>query len=243
LSPEIDVQIRERQFNDVVQVGAKVGESLWTLFGSTYARDDNGSILYDSNGLPMVGAIDKIGSTNPDALANLRNTFTYENFSLSLLLDAKFGGDVFSFSDLSRATAGTDVVTLPGREYFTGGQGIPVPDNAVIDGTLDSEVASRGVNPQNYWGRLGQISEHWVQDASFIKLREVTLTYNFSSEVLDKLNISRLSLGYFGRNLAILHKNTDNFDPETGFNNSFSGVEFFGFPSTSSHGIKLNVEF
>ena len=243
LSPEIDVQVRERQFNDVVQVGAKVGESLWTLFGSTYDRDDNGNIVYDSNGLPKVGAIGKIGSTNPDALANLRNTFTYENFSLSLLLDAKFGGDVFSFSDLSRATAGTDVVTLQGREYFTGGQGIPVPQGAVIDGTLDSEVASRGVNPQNYWGRIGQISEHWVQDASFVKLREVSLTYNFSNAILDKLNISKLSLGYFGRNLAILYKNTDNFDPETGFNNSFSGVEFFGFPSTSSHGIKLNVEF
>jgi hypothetical protein len=76
-----------------------------------------------------------------------------------------------------------------------------------------------------------------------VKLREVSLTYNFSNAILDKLNISKLSLGYFGRNLAILYKNTDNFDPETGFNNSFSGVEFFGFPSTSSHGIKLNVEF
>jgi TonB-linked SusC/RagA family outer membrane protein len=244
LDPLVPVAIKERQFNDVVQVGAKPGESLWTLFGSTYDRDDNGNIKYDSDGLPMVGGIDKIGSTNPDALANLRNTFTYENFSLSLLLDAKFGGDVFSFSDLNRATAGTDVITLEGREYFTGGQGIPVPAGAVIDGgVLNPDVVARGVNPQQYWGRLGQISERWVQDASFVKLREVTLTYNFSSAVLDKLNISKLSLGYFGRNLAILHKNTDNFDPETGFNNSFSGVEYFGFPSTSTHGFKINVEF
>jgi len=243
LDPQIDVQIKERQFNDVVQVGAKVGESLWTLFGSTYMRDDSGNILYDSDGLPMVGGIDKIGSTNPDALANLRNTFTYENFSLSFLLDAKFGGDVFSFSDLNRATSGTDVITLQGRDYFTGGQGISVPDGAIIDGTLNPDVVARGVNPQQYWGRLGQISEHWVQDASFVKLREITLTYNFSNTVLDKLNVSKLSVGYFGRNLAILYKNTDNFDPETGFNNSFSGVEYFGFPSTSSHGLRLNVEF
>ncbi len=243
LAPGIEVQVRERQFNDVVQVGAKVGESLWTLFGSTYERDTNGNVVYDSDGLPKVGAIDKIGSTNPDALANLRNTFNYKNFSLSVLLDAKFGGDVFSFSDLSRATAGTDAITLEGREFFTGGNGIMVPTGAVIDGTLNPTVAARGVNPQNYWGRLGQISERWVQDASFVKLREITLTYNFSNKVLEKLNLTRLSLGYFGRNLAILHKNTDNFDPETGFNNSFSGVEFFGFPSTSSHGFRLNLEF
>ena len=243
LAQGIEVQVRERQFNDVVQVGGKLGDPLWSLFGSTYERDTNGNIMYDSNGLPMVGGIDKIGSTNPDALANLRNTFTYKNFSLSVLLDAKFGGDVFSFSDMVRATSGTDEITLEGREYFTGGNGILVPDGAVIDGTLDPDVAARGVNPQEYWGRLGQISERWVQDASFVKLRELSISYNFPNTVLDKLNISRLSLSYFGRNLAILHKNTANFDPETGFNNSFSGVEYFGFPSTSSHGIKLNVSF
>ncbi|QTE21257.1 SusC/RagA family TonB-linked outer membrane protein [Polaribacter cellanae] len=243
LAQDVDVQVRERQFNDVVQVGGKLGESLWTLFGSTYERDDSGKIIYDSDGLPKVGGIDKIGTTNPDALANLRNTFTYKNFSLSVLLDAKFGGDLFSFSDLNRATSGTDVITLEGREYFTGGNGFMVPNGAVIDGTLDPDVVARGVNPQSYWGRLGQISERWVQDASFIKLREVSLNYNFTGSILEKLHLSRLSIGYFGRNLAILHKNTDNFDPETGFNNSFAGVEYFGFPSTSSHGLKLNIAF
>ena len=243
LAKEMEVQVKERQFNDVVQVGGKLGEPLWSLLGSTFERDTNGNIVYDTSGLPKVDEIGKIGSTNPDALANLRNTFTYKNFSLSVLLDAKFGGDVFSFSDLVRATSGTDEITLKGREYFTGGNGIMVPNSAVIDGTLVPDVVTRGVNPQQYWGRLSQISEHWVQDASFIKLRELSVSYNFPSIILDKLNISRLSLSYFGRNLAILHKNTANFDPETGFNNSFSGVEYFGFPSTSSHGIKLNVSF
>ena len=226
-----------------MQVGAKLGESLWTLFGSTYERDEKGKIVHDSNGLPKIGELDKIGTTNPDALANLRNSFSYKNLSMSFLIDAKFGGDVFSFSDISRATAGTDEITLEGREYFTGGNGIMVPANSVIDGQLDPDVVKRGVNPQLYWGRVAQISERWVQDASFIKLREVSLSYDFKAETLKRLNLSRLSVGYFGRNLAIIHKNTTNFDPETGFNNSFSGVEYFGFPSVSSHGFKLNVEF
>lgn len=243
LAQGVDVQVKVRQFNDVVQVGAKLGESLWTLFGSTFERDDSGNIVYDSDGLPKVGAIDKIGSTNPNALANFRNTFTYKNLNLSILLDAQFGGNVFSFSDLNRASFGTDVVTLQNREYFTGGDGFKVPNNATVDGTLNSDVAARGANPQNYWGRLAQISENWVEDASFIKLRELTLTYNFSKDFTKKLNISNLSIGYFGRNLAILHKNTENFDPETGFNNNFSGVEYFGFPTTSSHGLKLKLEF
>lgn len=243
LAQGIETQIRVRQFNDVVQVGGKLGEPLWSLFGSSYERNEDGNIVYDSNGLPKIGEIDNIGSTNPDALANLRNTFTYKNFSFSMLLDAKFGGDVFSYSDLIRASSGTSAITLEGRDYFTGGNGIMVPNSAVIDGTLDPDVVTRGVNPQQYWGRLSQISEHWVQDASFVKLRELSISYNFSKKILDKLNISKLTLSYFGRNLAILHKNTENFDPETGFNNDFSGVEYFGFPSTSSHGFKLNVSF
>ncbi|MCM5661372.1 SusC/RagA family TonB-linked outer membrane protein [Galbibacter mesophilus] len=243
LAQGIDVQIVERQFNDVVQVGAKLGESLWTLFGSTFERNENGEIIYDSDGLPIVGEIGEIGSTNPDALAGFQNTFRYKNISLSVLFDARFGGDIFSYSDIVRASSGTDVKTLQNREYFTGGNGFTVPDNAVIDGSLNPDVAARGANPQNYWGRLAQISENWVYDASFIKLREISLGYDFSGKFLDQLNLSKLRLSYIGRNLAILHKNTDNFDPETGFNRGFNGVEYFGFPSTSSHGFKLSIGF
>ncbi|QLE02311.1 SusC/RagA family TonB-linked outer membrane protein [Galbibacter sp. BG1] len=243
LAQGIDVQIVERQFNDVVQVGAKLGESLWTLFGSTFERNDDGKIVYDSDGLPVVGEIGEIGSTNPDALAGFQNTFRYKNLSLSVLFDARFGGDIFSFSDLVRASSGTDVVTLENRDYFTGGTGFTVPDNAVIDGSLNADVVARGVNPQNHWGRLAQISENWVYDASYIKLREINFGYDFSGPFLESLNLTKLRLSYIGRNLAILHKNTDNFDPETGFNRGFSGVEYFGFPSTSSHGFKLSIAF
>ena len=184
-----------------------------------------------------------IGNVTPDFLLGWQNTFKYKNITLGVLLDSRFGGDIFSFTDRSMAINGTDERTLRGRDYFNGGQGILVPANAVVDGTLSAEVQQRGVNPDAYWNRLGTISEAWVYDASFIKLREVSLTYNVQGSWLSTLGVTNLSFSYIGRNLAILHKETPNFDPENGFNTSYSGIEYFGFPSTSSHGFKMNVSF
>ncbi len=243
LAQGVERNILVRQFNDVVAVAAEVGSSPQGLYGPSFNRDDNGNIIYDSNGLPEVGEIQKIGDATPDAFLNWSNTFTYKQLSLSFLLDARFGGDIFSFSELQSHTQGTALATLEGRDYFTGGQGIAVPDGAVINGTLDDTVQQRGVEPQAHWGRLGQISENWVYDGSFVKFRELTLGYSFPQSVIKSLHVSNLSLSYIGRNLAILHKNTDNFDPETGFNNNFSGVEFYGIPTASSHGLKLSVTF
>lgn len=243
LAQGIERNILVRQFNDVIAVAAEVGSSPQGLYGPSFNRDDNGNIIYDSNGLPEVGEIQQIGDAAPDAFLNWSNTFTYKQISLSFLLDARFGGDIFSFSELQSHTQGTALATLQGREYFTGENGIPVPDGAVINGTLDATVQQRGVEPQAYWGRLGQISENWVYDGSFIKFRELTLGYSFPQNIIKPLHISNLSLSYIGRNLAILHKNTDNFDPETGFNNNFNGVEYYGIPTASSHGLKLSVTF
>ncbi len=230
-------------FNGRIIVAAEVGTSPQALFGSTFNRDDSGNIIFDADGLPEVGEVGKIGDAAPDAFLNWGNTFTYKQFSLGFLFDARFGGDIFSFSDIQRHTQGTAIETLQGREFFTGGQGIPLPDNAVVNGTLNPGIAANGVNPQTYWGRVGQISENWVVDGSFIKLREISLGYSFPKKMIKSLGLSNLSLNYIGRNLAILHSNTDNFDPETGFNTSVSGLEFFGIPSASSHGLKVNMTF
>ncbi|MDC1162430.1 SusC/RagA family TonB-linked outer membrane protein [Tenacibaculum sp.] len=243
LSPDLPSTIIARQFNDDIQLVATEGRLYGDLVGSTFRRDANGNKVYDSNGLPIVGANDVIGNVTPDFLLGINNTLTYKNFELDFLIDIKSGGDVFSFTDKLAASQGTDEITLAGREFYSGGNGIMVPANATIDGTLDPAIAARGVDPQTYYGRLDNISENWVSDASFVKLRQLSLTYKLPLKFLKKLSISKASISYVGRNLAILHKNTKNFDPEVGFNTSIQGIEFFDMPSTSSHGLKLAVSF
>ncbi|MEM7549472.1 MAG: SusC/RagA family TonB-linked outer membrane protein [Bacteroidota bacterium] len=246
LAEGVERNVRARQFNNVVQVAAEVGGSAQGFFGNTFVRNDQGQIIVGSDGLPVLGTdIEQIGSAIPDALINLTNSFTYKNFNFSFLLDARIGGDVFSFSEILRHTQGTAVETLEGRDFFFGGQGIPLDDRfAVEDGeTLDPEVAARGVDPQSFWARVGQISENWVYDATFLKLREVTLGYSFPTSVVEKLNLQSLSISYVGRNLAILYSDNDNFDPETGFNTGFQGVEFNSIPPTFSNGFRVNLTF
>ena len=170
-----------------MQIAAEVGSSPQALYGSKFARNDAGQIIFDTDGLPVVSdEIGKIGDAAPDAFVNWTNTFSYKQFSLSFLFDARFGGDLFSFSDIERHVQGTAVETLAGREFYSGGQGIVVPDDAVIfeNGTLNPVVAERGVDPQTYWARMAQIGENWVIDGSFIKLREVSFGYAFPENVV-----------------------------------------------------------
>ena len=232
-----------RQFNDIIQLVATEGNLYGDLIGSTFARDEQGRKIYDERGLPVIGDQGVIGNITPDFLLGINNSFSYKNFQLDFLIDIKSGGDVFSFTDRATHTSGTDVKTLEGREFYSGGNGIFVPTNATVDGSLEPDVAARGVDPATYFGRLGQISESWVSDASFVKLRQISFTYNFPSSFLSKLSLDSASISYIGRNIAILHKNTPNFDPEVGFNTAIQGIEFHDLPSTSSHGIKLSVSF
>lgn len=246
LAEGVDRNILARQFNNVVQVAAEVGGSAQGFYGNAFERDDQGRIIVGSDGLPVLGTdIVQIGDAIPDALVNLTNAFTYKNFNFSFLLDARLGGDVFSFSEVARHSSGTAKETLAGRDFFFGGQGIAIDDRYVVQEgeTLDAIVAARGVDPQSYWGRVAQISENWIYDATFVKLREVTFGYNFPKSITDKLKLQNLSLSYVGRNLAILYSDNDNFDPETGFNTGFQGVEFNSIPPTASNGFRLNVTF
>ncbi len=233
-----------RQFSDVVQLVATEGRQYGDLVGTTFSRDANGNKIYDINGLPVVGESDVIGNVTPDFLLGITNTLSYKNFELDFLLDIRSGGDVFSFTDRLAASQGVDEITLQGREFYTGGNGILVPANATIEGgVLDPQVAARGVEPGAYFGRLNGISENWITDGSFVKLRQLSLTYKLPKSFLSKLSISSASISYVGRNLAILHKNTKNFDPEVGFNTAIQGIEFFDMPSTSTHGVKIDVSF
>ena len=243
LADGIERNILVRQFNDAIQVAAEVGSSPQALFGSSFERNEQGEIIYDTDGLPVIGDIVKIGDAAPDGFANWSNTFTYKQFSLGVLFDARIGGDLYSFSEAGRHSFGTAVQTLEGREFYSGGNGIMVPEGTPIQdgGTLSDELTARGVDPQTYFGRLANISENWIYDGSFVKLREVSVGYSFPGSIVSKLKLSSMTLSYFGRNLAILHSNTDNFDPETGFNTSFAGVEYYGIPSARSHGFRLNI--
>jgi hypothetical protein len=99
-----------------------------------------------------------------------------------------------------------------------------------------------------YWGSVNGdangITPMFLYDASFSKLRHVTFGYNFPRTVLGNTPFQNLTLSFVARNLAILSKNIDNIDPESGYNNGNSqGFDYFGFPATRTYGFNLKATF
>ena len=97
----------------------------------------------------------------------------------------------------------------------------------------------------DYWGNLGErCQENFIYDASFIKLRQVSLEYSLPAKLLTKTPFTNLAVSFVGRNLAILYKNIDNVDPESTYTDSNAqGLDYFGMPGTRSYGFNVRVTF
>lgn len=199
-----------------------------------YKRDDQGRILLN-NGLPQQGDLLDMGSGVHKVTGGWNNEIRFGNIRLGALIDFKYGGKIFSATNVYAYGLGVHKATLEGREGTITAEGIDA---------ATGEANKVAVSAQQYYNALNDISSLFVYDASFIKLRQVTLGYAIPSASLQRYGIQGLTISAVGRNLAILMKKTDNFDPESNFNNSNAqGLELAGLPTTRSLGLALNVKF
>ena len=229
-------------------VTADVGEAYGTIKGQKYLRqnvplDENGdpdvcnatgSIVHDGDGLPVrSGALCVLGNGTPDFVGGVTNRVRYKNFTLSALVDFSFGGDLYSVTNASGYGSGLHQGTLEGRD-----QGFIVGEGVDENGAANAVQ----VDPQDYFGRVSTIGEEFVYDASFVKLREVQLTYRIPSRLLGSTPIQFASISLVGRNLWLIHSNIDNVDPESNFNNTNAqGLEHSGVPQVRSFGFNFNI--
>lgn len=118
-----DGEIKSYQlYSSGIQILASVGDEYGALYGTTYTRDDAGNIVMDANGLPKVNSTNqKLGKFTPDWVGGINNTFSYKNFSLSFLIDASFGGSIFSNTNKTGKYAGVLESSLYGRDIENGG--------------------------------------------------------------------------------------------------------------------------
>ncbi|WP_341227958.1 SusC/RagA family TonB-linked outer membrane protein [uncultured Arcticibacterium sp.] len=202
----------------------------------------NGQIVYDEEGRPVVGdSYEIIGQSVAAFTGGWNNNVSYKDFSLSFLIDTKIGGDIHSGTNQLIDGSGFSERSLQGRE---GEEPLTVSgvnaEGSPLTMTLTPQQA------QAYWGALGgRDSREYLYDASFVKLRQVTLGYNLPKSVISKTPFNNINLSFVARNLAILYKNTPNIDPESGyaFSAGAQGLEFFGVPTTRSYGVNLGVSF
>jgi hypothetical protein len=213
------------------------GERYGGIYGFSYTRDSaSGQKIYDTRGFPVVNSTAKfLGNSTYDKLFGFSNTFTWKNFSLYLFVDAKFGADIYSETNATAYKNGKHAATLFGRE-----------ESFIADGISQAggknAVAVMPDNLSAYYNQIGNISEHFIYDASFAKLREVALRYRLANKGLEKIGISNAAISFVVRNLLTIYKDKDleNVDPESNIAaNNQQGIERMGFPPTRNYGITI----
>ncbi|HSD06664.1 SusC/RagA family TonB-linked outer membrane protein [Flavobacterium sp.] len=250
-----------------VDVLASVGQAYGSLYGTAYLRDANGNIVVGANGLPKADPQKRVlGHYTPDWIGGITNTFNYKNLELSFLIDASVGGEIFSGTNRTGNYTGVLAQTLPGRDaangglnyYYTGttktllpaGATAPTGTTVYDDGMIFNGVYADGtpnkqvLSAQEYYKASYNISEAYIYSSTFVKLREVKLTYNFDKKLIKKFGLEGASITAASRNLFFIYKDAPNIDPETAFNTgNAQGLESLALPTTRNFTLNVNLKF
>ncbi|MEO0734131.1 MAG: hypothetical protein AAFZ52_14945, partial [Bacteroidota bacterium] len=218
---------------------SEVGGQVNSIFGTVLERNANGQIIHDEAGLPRIAASREIlGNYQPDWYGGLNSNLRWRNWSLGVLFDTKQGGEIFSITNQFALGNGSHPRTLVGRDspdFTIVGEGVG-PDGSSAN-TVAAEL-------DDYYGRISNAAEESIFDASYIKLRQVTLGYTFPNRMLANTPLRDLSISLTGRNLFFLQNGLGDIglDPEAVYNLGGGGFEYSSIPSVRSFGINLNVK-
>jgi hypothetical protein len=215
------------------------------IVGNKQRRDPAGNLVYDTTGAPLMdlSGFQILGRGVPDFTGGLNNSFTWKGLNLAFLLDFRAGGDIYSGTNVRMTQAGFTKETLRGRA----GEAPLTVTGVTPDGT-GFKPFTRTLTPgeaNNYWNQLAaRAQENFVYDASFVKLRQITLGYALPTKMFTNTPIRGLMLSLVARNLAILYKNTPNIDPESAYSSgNGQGLDYFGMPASRTYGFNLRATF
>ena len=220
-----------------------VGMPWGSIYSRGFERDAQGRVLMNANGTPVItsGQSVNIGNFNPDWLGGILNSFRYKNFNFRFLIDIRQGGEVVSFTKTLLASDGLLAETAIGRQG-----GIRFGTDVYTNETPASSPTA--VDPETFWtsigGRNSPAGEAFVEDASNIRLREMSLSYGFGQSSLQNTPFKNIKLSLVGRNLFFLSNNAS-IDPEAihGTATANDGYEAFSLPTTRSIGLNLKLGF
>lgn len=220
---------------NIGQTYAFVGDPYGTFFGSGYTYNEQGQLLVDDSGLPVISQSKKIGNIQPDWLAGLNNNFSYKNFNLNFFFDMRKGGDIMNSDDRYGFFYGTSKATENREDRIV--EGINVNTG---------EVNNVSVTGQSYYQRLSDIYESAIQDGTYIKLRNVSLSYNLPAKLIERSPFQKASVSVTGRNLWIYAPHFTGSDPEVnsyGTGNGAIGLYGNSAPTSRSYVFSLSLTF
>ena len=248
-------------FQGGVTINAAKGEPYGNIKGTDYVYDEaTGQPIVGSNGLYLQTDASNItiGNSNPDWIGGVTNTIKYKGLSLNFLIDVRMGGDVFSLDQyygratgLYPETAGLNDLGNPVRAPLVEdaeGNVLPSSGGVILPGVKeDGTPNDERISAVNFgvFGYRRNPASAFVYDASFVKLRQLSLTYSFPQSVVDRLGILRgIDVSLIGQNLWLIYKNTPYSDPEEGISaGNIQGYQGGAYPTTRTIGFNAKLRF
>jgi TonB-linked SusC/RagA family outer membrane protein len=242
-------------FQSGVSINATLGQPYGTIRGSNYVytNDAKGTpqrTVSQSTGRYLISsnANEVIGNANPDWAGGISNSLRYKDLTLSFLIDTRQGGDIFSLDMFYGLGTGLYPETVLLNDLGNPSRG-PVTAGANSGGIIFPGVAPDGspntIRRANSEGTLGyrQPAAVAIYDASYIKLREVAISYALPKTFVSKLKYFKgIDLSLTGRNLWIIDKNIPYADPEESISSgNLQGYQSGAYPTTRT--FTLNAKF
>ncbi len=232
-----------------ITINATEGQPFGTIVGTNFTYLNGERVIDETSGRYVVDSEKQVlGNINPDWKAGINNMIRYKNLSFNFLVDIQKGGDVFSLdtwygyaTGIYAESAGLNELGNPKRDPVASGGGILL-EGLNPDGTINTTRTE-----MNFFNALGYTTAPnalHVYDASYVKLREMSLSYKLPTRMLSKLPFSDITFTATGRNLWILHKNTPHTDPEAGLSaGNIQGYQSGAHPSQKEYGFNIRFQF
>lgn len=234
-----------------VTLNATLGEPYGVIKGTDYVYQNGQKVVMENGKYAKTSSRQEvIGDINPDWKGGVQNILSYKNWDFSFLIDVQEGGSIFSgdlyfgmATGIYPETAGLNDLGNPKRNSLSQGGGVVLP-GVQADGSPNTVRAdfSSYANP---YGRYGNAPDaQFVYDASYVKLREATLSYSLPSNILETLPFTGVKFTATGRNLWIIAKDLPYADPEDSFGaGNVQGFQIGAYPSTREYGLSVQLQF
>ncbi|MDR2145070.1 MAG: SusC/RagA family TonB-linked outer membrane protein [Tannerella sp.] len=239
----------------------KVGERADPYIYRDYLRDPEGNIIHNASGNPtLFGYNAKFGNQGPDWIWGLSTSLRYKDWLLGLSFDGRVGGLITTVTEMYMWQAGSHPESLTPERYLDAtqpgtknyiGKGVKIVSGTVEYDTYgnilnDTRVFApndipttysayaKALHPGTAWG--GNVAEPEILSGTFLKLRELSLTYNVPKAICSKFRAEQLSISAVGQNVLFWAKDFKYSDPD-------GGTENFADPSQRFLGFNIKLGF
>lgn len=228
------------------------GASISNLSGHTFRRNKNGDLLIattTNSGLPVRGNdFEQIGDRQPDFKFGLINTVRWKDFSLSMNLDFRKGGDVFNANEYVLYVTGLSKRSLDREKSFVI-KGVLQDGLENTDKPTPNNIAITPLYRSDYFGSTVIADADFVEEVDWIRLRDVTISYNLPASLLKKQKIFKsASVFVTGTDLFII-TNYTGADPSVNVNTAWAkgyggaGIDYgsISTPRAINFGIRVQL--